>query len=664
LICKSGVAAENNFLENKVLMFKIYYTEIFVSLLSACSCFSNPNPADVRFMDIGVPIHVSEARGVIAAGDADGKPIILSIAWGFCEGGSRSSLLIIDALTGATRQYYYPIDKTVNSSSYAFALSDKNFFYSMFGNYFVEFDVNNRKWTYGTKIDGDRTAMSFTIAPDGIIYTGMYPTCQLFSFNPKTKQLTYCGRLDPNEQYPCSLAADRSGWIYAGIGTARSNVVAFDPKTRRIVQILKESERRTGTGSVFTGVDGNVYAQSEAKGHWYRLFEGCVQPLEKAPEIARIPLRANNWGTVYLDFPDGRSILAFNLPEKWVNIQDKDKKSRHLQFDYEAEGAAITSLISGPDGKVYGSTCHPMHFFAYDHATNSLHDFGGLERVLGGTFADWEIRGNQLISAAYSSGLLYCYDLTKPWNAEKGNNPNPKCFGQFTSEIGNPQATLLHPDGHNVIFTGFPDYGYVGGGMVIYDFNTGQAAVIQNKDIIPGLSTIALKALPDGDLIAGTSWHETHGGHPIASEGLIYIMDWKTKKVTFSMVPVKGGPDVYDLIVDRHGLVHGLAGTSYFVFDPAQKKVINTQDVSDLGTFGSYYGVRVLCPSQDGSIYGLFKKAIIRIDTNTFKYEKICSLPSAIDASWVTGGIVLQGDRLYYSAGTNLYSYSLQGHQR
>ena len=51
---------------------------------------------------------------------------------------------------------------------------------------------------------------------------------------------------------------DSAGWAYAGIGTARQNIVAFNPQTRERKQMVDGADGR-GHRLCYTGVDGKVY---------------------------------------------------------------------------------------------------------------------------------------------------------------------------------------------------------------------------------------------------------------------------------------------------------------------------------------------------------------------------------------------------------------------
>ncbi len=651
------------------------------------------------FTDYGVGAPVAESRGVITAQDDEGRFIVLALS---LDLSPRGWILVTDIDTGETQQCYYP-EGVPNSPPYASLLSKNGRFYTFAGKTLLEFDLTTREWLFhGVPAPSEScvTGSAMVDGPDGLIYAGTHGNCHLVSFDPQTKEMKDYGQLDPAEHYVNQLVADSSGWLYAGIGTARQNLVAYNPATGERVQIAKEQDRVLGTGQVYLGEDGQVYGHAGES--WYRMSKGKATEITQEDMATRQPTGAIGWGTRTGAFPDGRKLRLLNLPDRWMEIEDADGAVKRITFDYASEGASITSLGEGPEGIVYGST------------------------VGGGNFCAIACQGDQVIGAQYSAGALWAYDVNKPWNptgkpetlgvsaqelieagaAKDGHftylashdiaflhgdkfgaegtfklnapaagkyylyvapyqsdryctvqflfdgeeigepyvaaNPttqigpllahgpmdlragehtltirtletegqepwcaiqsvelttekretlvledtaNPRVLAQWHRDICRPRTALAHPDGKHVMMAGYAGYGLCGGGIGIYDLETGEELLLTaDKELLPGHSTITLKALPNGDLVGGTSVSAPGGGHATATEGELYILDWATKKIVFHTVPVPGDGHIISIQVADDGLVYGLSsGSTFFVFDPGSKQVVHSESFRDYG---------------------------------------------------------------------------------
>jgi len=602
------------------------------------------------FTDHGVGAAVAESRGVITAQDAKGRAIVLALSMDYSP---RGWILVTDVDSGETEQYYYP-EGVPNSPPFASLLNKNGRFYTFAGPTLLEFDLTARTWLFhGVPAPSEAcyTGSAMADGPDGRIYAGSYPHCHLASFDPQTKEMRDYGPLDPEEHYVNTLIADAAGWVYAGIGTARQNIVACNPKTGERVQIAKEEDRVLGSGTVYLGQDGKVYGRVGER--WYRMVEGkAMEILEE--EAGRVqPTGAIGWGNKEGVFPDGRRLRGYNLPERWMEIEDVETgKIKRIAFDYFSEGAGITSLIAGPDGRIYASTCHPMHFVAYEPEQDRLEDWGPVPRIGGGNLCAMAVQGPYVFAAAYCGGFFYQYDTRRPWNNETGEAPNPRLIAQFEDDITRPRACLAHPDGRHVIMAGFAGYGLCGGGLGLYDLETEQATLLPHEQVVPYHSTLTLKALPDGDLMGGTSVLTPGGGHPRAKEGVLYLMDWETKQVVFQTVPVPGAAEILSIETGPDGRVYGLTSDSaFFVFDLKEKEIIHREDLSAYGDVPRH---RSLVCGPDDRLYASFANAIVSIEPDTFTHEKLATPPAQISA-----GIALHKGRLYFASTSHVWSYGL-----
>jgi len=346
--------------------------------------------------------------------------------------------------------------------------------------------------------------------------------------------------------------------------------------------------------------------------------------------------------------PDGRQVSQYNMDGKWLEIGGPGSgETRRLAIDYRSAGPNLRFVFAGPGGKVWGASGHPPWTFTYGPKT-------GVTEVLGRA-RSWQAAdtaGEKIYSAEYSGGWLSVLDTKRPWTGEgRASGDNPRVLGEYQPDINQPYAALVHPDGRHVLMSGWPGYGYVGGGLAIYDLETGESRLIRHPDLVPDQSTYQLAALPNGDIVAGTNISGGHGTRPVAREGMLYVFDWKTKTVVYRAVPVPGAEGVDGLVVARDGLVYAITTPpAFFVFDPAARKVIHRRDLAEYGTI-AYNGLKA---GPDGKIYAVMAKALLRITPGTYAVEKLAEPPGP-----ARSGTAVVGGRLYFTIGTHLWSFPL-----
>jgi len=610
--------------------------------IPACALATNCPPPP---RDHGVAAPAQESRGVVATGAPNGHGLVL--------GSAKDFLLVTDIDTGETTQYGMPAG-VPGHYPYGSIMASNGRFYTCHGKTFMEFDPAIPAWTFhGVAVAEESCYLGFTESPDGVIWAGGCPQAHLISFNPTTRELKDHGRLDREEQYVNHLAADRAGWIYAGIGTARWNLVAYNPEDARMTQLVPESERAHGTAYVYAGEDGKVYARTGSA--WQRLLAGRATPIRERDRARSAPVGNIDWPNTTCRLPDGRRITAYSMPERTLTVLEPATPTpRRISFDYNSEGAVISSIAAAPDGRIYGSSGHPMHFFAYTPGAEALEDWGPVPTVGGGNFCALATQGSLLLGAQYADGKLWAYDTAQPWNPN-GTPPgplNPRPLAQWRDDICRPRTALGHPDGRTVMMAGFADYGFCGGGIGMVDLRSGATRLLTaEKDLLPGHSCITLKALPNGNLVGGTSIAAPGGGHPTAKETELFVIDWQTKRLCHHAVPIPGETDIVSIEIGPDGRVYGLsAGATFFVFDPDRRVISHCASLSRYGNVPRH----ALHFSRDQSLYALLSHAILRIDTRTLDPEKLTDVSPAATA----GGALLDGV-LYYAAGAHFWSYGI-----
>jgi hypothetical protein len=626
---------------------------IMLAVLTGPGVFGEVEDLGKGFRHHGIATPVSTHRGVVATLDGAGKPIVL--AWLFDHRGGYA-LLLTDVEAGKSEEYSMPFPPG-GDCPYASILSSGNRFYTHFNSYFVEFDPARRAFTFWQKT-APQMAMSMTEDDQGRIWSVTYPQSGLVVFDPKTRKLQDYGHVYGQNwaQYPRHIAADDAGWVYFGIGSTRSQIIAFDPQTGRAVPMIPEDQRDHGYAYVYRAKDGKVYGQAVKgrKDNWQVFYKGTMALIGTHEQTNPKPYISDSQSLFHRNFPDGKRIETFDLVERALVVEDTNAGTRKaISLSYTSEGAHIMSLAAAPDNTICGGTAFPMRFFRYDPAKDEWSNRA--------SYGQWNTVGRQgdhFFVGGYTGGFLLEWDPLRPWVATEigKNDANPLFLTECIPAINRPHKLFAHPDGKTIVLAGTPDYGYTGGGLLFWDRQTKKGNLLTHTDLLPEHSTISLAALPENKLLGGTTTSPGTGGEKKAKEAELYILDMATRRIIWHRPVLAGVQEYTDLCISVKGLVYGFADrVRFFVFDPAKGEVIHEEMTeATYGRTAYQQGPRVFVPGPEGQVYILFNKGIARIEPATFRIQMLAESPVPIDY----GGDILNG-RIYFASGSHVYSYAL-----
>ena len=362
--------------------------------------------------DLGIAARSAEIRSVTAFRSAAGRRLaILRMQ----DRGPTGYLLLVDVDNRTSRQYDNPRKVRQGDSFGSILTHDEKYLYDQTGGRVLEFDWKTGKTRLLGRPDPDQTVHFMCYYQDeaGTVWMGGYPRATLSSYSPETGRFRNYGRMDKQEKYLFFLASDAEGWIYCGIGTARANLVAFHPATGERRELLPESERKTGSVSVIAGRDGFVYASIGTFKGKYRngTFIGPVTSIPPARHDRAA--RSFSPNSRRYDFGDGSTIVHADADSRSMIIREKDGTLTIIPFDFTSGGLNLTSLGAGPDGKVYGSTSHPLRFVEVDvPGGGRLIDHGGLP--MGGNLCAIASDRRQLYACEYAGGRMWEMDPSRP----------------------------------------------------------------------------------------------------------------------------------------------------------------------------------------------------------------------------------------------------------
>ncbi len=625
---------------------------LFLLISGAGTAFAATDDLGDGFSHHGVATPVSKDRGTVATIDGEGRNVVL--VWLFDHRGGYA-LLMLDAETGKSEEIPVPFPPG-GDCPYSSILSSGNKYYTHFNSHFAEFDPVERAFTFSTRTK-PQMAMGMTEDDNGVIWSVTYPNSGVVSFDPATRSFEDYGYVHEENwrQYQRYVAADDAGWVYFGIGSTASQVIAFDPISREAKAMVPESERVKGSGYVYRDMNGKVYGHGGGgKEDWYEFHKGVGTKITQPESMAKKPIITSSQSLFHTEFPDGQHLKACDLINRILVVEDpKTGESKKLPFDYTSEGAHIMGIAAAPDGTLCGGTAFPMRFFSYNPKSDTW-----INRKAYGQWNTVARQGDRFFAGGYGAGFLLEWDPAQPWVATvKGKaDKNPLFHTDCTPTIHRPHDLLAHPDGKTLVLAGTPGYGYTGGGLLFWDRETQTRVLIEHTDLLPEHSTLSLAALPKGKLLGGTTTGPGTGGEKKAEQAELYILDLATKKIEWHEPVFLGMQGYTDLCAASNGLVYGVADRRrVFVFDAEARKVIHQEDTgARLGSTNSQQGPRVFVPGPDGSLYMLFVKGIARVDLETNAIEMIAESPVRIGP----GGDYLDG-RIYFGSGSHLYSYRL-----
>jgi hypothetical protein len=603
------------------------------------------------FLHHGVATPVSNHRGTVATVDGDGKNVVL--VWLFDHRGGYA-LLMIDAATGDSVEYPVPFPPG-GDCPYASILSSENKFYTHFNGYFTEFDPVKRAFTFHGQT-ARQMAMGMTEDDEGTIWSVTYPDSGVAAFDPKTGKLTDYGHVYKQNwrQYQRYVAADDKGWVYFGVGSTASQIIAFNPETGKGTPLVPEDHRVHGSGYVVRDVNGKVYGHGGSDERWYEIYDGNATAIDKPTTINGKPIITSSQGLFHKPFPDGKMLKTCDTVNRVLEVEDPatGEVTKHA-FDYKSEGAHIMGVATAPNGTICGGTAFPMRFFSYDPATDSW--------VNRKSFGQWNTvarQGSRFYAGGYGGGFLLEWNPNKDWfETKKGKvGRNPLFLADSKPDINRPHELLAHPDGKTLVLAGTPGYGLTGGGLLFWDRESRAPQLVKHTEIIPEHSTMSMAALPDGKIIGGTTTAAGTGGEKKAELAELYVMNLATKEVEWHGTPIPDVGSYTDLYTTAKGLVYGVASQKYFfAFDPVTKKIVHQYDTTEkFGSTISHQGPRVFVPGPDGALYMLFRKGVAQVNLETHEITLLAESPVTIGP----GGDYHDG-RIYFGSGSHLYSYGV-----
>lgn len=587
------------------------------------------SPEAGGFESLGVPVRVGGLMGCIVGPDGRGGE---ALYFNFNQTAGRLFLVQVNPDTGEARQY----DTPQGPGAWAFIAGpdEKVYLGTWDGGLILRFDPRQPERqieVVGKPSLTESYLWQYDAGPDGRLYASTYPQARLVSYDPRSGAMEDHGRMHPTEMYARSVVAASNGKVYVGVGTARGDLVVFDPATKRQKSLLPPESVSDGGGTVTVSrrADGQVYA--EFGPHVWRIDDETLTPVKSAPGRALPRLRDGREVTAF-----GRGTFTLRDPRTGATVE--------RSFKYAGSGDLIFVVGNGPGGAIYGSTALPMEVFRYEPETGKSVHLGGMP---GGEVYSLLERAGKLYLCFYGGAVMNLYDPRRPeWKYGTSPESNPVSFGGVGDGHLRPRAMIDGPDG--MIYVGSePPYGQHGGAMAVWDPRVNRT--IENyRHLIPNQSIVSLAWEPKSGLIFGGSGNWGGGGtRPAEKEAKFFAFDPKRKTKVFESALVAGARS-YPATVAAEGRIYTTAGDKLLVFDPATMAVVRTVTLP-----GKQVEIS-LGRHASGRLVGLTGEGVYVYDPAREEITVRENAPVKVRC-----GFALTEDAVYFGSGVTLWRYRL-----
>jgi len=621
--------------------------------------------------EIGIPVKTVMSGNLLAGRDEADRECLYGV---MAQNSERCGtfLLRIDLETGRARRFDLPAEMG-NGPFLWSARWSRIFFYASQGMHGIgrlyEFDPRTGQTRALGRAHPELPclAVSLAEAPDGTLYLGAYGRgCRLTGYRPDTGRFRDFGPADPDEfYYYVKCGAD--GTVAGLVKMARPHVVALDPDSGalRPVGPVADTQSQTGHVDLVKAADGRLYISSHAGA--FRLEGATAIPVPAVPAAPPPPSLAD--GSTF-KFLDGRADNVWLTRYRTVEIKRPDGTRRILELDYEADGTPIYIVRAGTDGKVYGSSILPLHFFSYDPPSGALIHHGACCTPSGEVYS-MDCLGDKLYLASYTHAILSEFDLKRPFNwggpipgkpgefkmgqgdenlaYTYGPDDNPRQLGRLDTISFRPRDMVAGPAG-KVWVVSIPDYGMWGGVLSWYDPATGRFGG-RHQHILENCSPISITHLAGPDLLAmGFSIYGGSGTIPKAAKAGFALWDPKTDTRVWTGdlgLDVLGVMDIEDagdglVYAIVHCLPEEVLVTELMLLDLANEKIVGRYPLSERHG----WPLEVSFLRDERYLYGLTRETVYRVPRGTLDVEELWRDPRDGPGPMIGAGALIDG--VYY----------------
>ncbi|CAM3609195.1 cohesin domain-containing protein [Marinicrinis lubricantis] len=538
----------------------------------------------------------------------------------------------------------------------------------------------------GVIVAGETAIYGLSVDESGTVYGGTYPNAKVWRFDPETKQFSDYGRMSETNSYVRSLAF-HDGAIYAGIGSTGS-IVKLDPVTgektviplppveevtggqypyvynldvvdqylfahlsggglsKLIVYDLELEQWRTEQFNNFHGnrvsqpMNGKAYFKLNGNGG-LKLVELDLASFETRELKVELDFSMKGGGWAYINGNEqlpGATLVSITFDGRVAYFNIETETAIIQQPIVKGLPVPIQALEKGPDGRLYMSGYPGGKAAIYDPETQEteLFTMGQAESI--------GFIGDKALFNVYPKAHIYELDTTLPID-----ETNPKELFQIGEEQDRPYVNLTA--GSTMYMGTIPDYGKLGGALVVYDSaSTSETKHKVFRNIVQDQSIVGL-AYKDGKIYGSTSIYGGLDSDTTASLAKMFVWDTaaeeKIAEFTPELLQSRNVPMISGLTFGPDGLLWAAANGTIFALDPDTYEVEKSVNVyPETDNYGMWRPIHIRW-GADGLLYTDLAGRLTVIDPDTLEAQSL-----GMNTALFTLG---DDGNIYYSQSTRLY---------
>ncbi|WP_127587287.1 hypothetical protein [Paenibacillus koleovorans] len=289
--------------------------------------------------------------------------------------------------------------------------------------------------------------------------------------------------------------------------------------------------------------------------------------------------------------------------------------TRTASVDVPGSPTALSSLLKGPDNKIYTSGFLTGGTGVYttmrsDLNSPTLYGVGQAEGM--------HVMADKIYFGVYPDAKIVEFDPTAPWTAPSGSNPT-ELFRLSSYQQDRPFGIT---SGGGKLFIGTSTKGgYLNGALTVYIPSTGVHSVYDN--IASSRSVIALAYHNSGVLFGGTTISGGYGVAPVNSEAKLLKFNPTTGVSSLINLPSTGIAAITAVTVGPDNNIWMMAEGRLMIYNPSTSAFVHNSNLfPEVNYTPTAASILVkdatLVTHPDGNVYGMIKNStLFRINGST-----------------------------------------------